>query len=158
MPRHAEFIVQPNSTFHLGSWHLVFILLAVLSISIAVRFAWLGYWMILPFTIIDISAVGILLYLVVRRSAYVEKILVNEGTVEICHIETNNNRQWQFPLHWTRISLEAPNHRWYPHRLLLGSRGKWVEIGRCLANDERITLAEAIRSEITSLKNVHDPN
>lgn len=115
--------------------------------SIAIRFALLGYWMILPFALIDVLAVGLILHMVVRQSAYIEKVRVDGEKVEIQHIPKNSNASWQFPLHWIQVNL-SPKHRWYPHKLLIGSASKWVEIDRCLTDRERITLAQAIGNEV----------
>ncbi len=104
--------------------------------------------MILPFALIDVLAVGLILQMVVRQSAYIEKIRVDGEKVEIQHIQKNNNASWQFPLHWIQVNLQSPKHRWYPHKLLIGSAGKWVEIGRCLTDRERITLAQAIGNQV----------
>ena len=148
MPKHTEFVIRPNSTYHPDSWKKVFVLLAVICLGIAIRFAFLGYWMILPFAVIDILSVGLILHTVVRKSSYIEKVRVDGEKVEIRHIQRKNNASWQFPLHWISVNLQAPRHHWYPHKLLLGSRGKWVEIGRCLTDSERELLAEAINTEI----------
>ena len=144
----TEFLVKPNASFHRSGWKWVVALLAIVALSIAVRFAWLGYWVVLPFAIIDIVAVTLIFLMIVRKSAYIEKIVVNQNDVEIHHIERNNNASWQFPLHWIQINLEAPSHRWYPHRLLLGSKGQWVEVGGCLTDDERQSLAEALKQTV----------
>lgn len=109
--------------------------------------------MILPFALIDVLAVGLILHMVVRRSAYIEKIRVDGENVQIQHIQKNNNAHWQFPLHWIQVSLQPPKHRWYPHKLLLGSAGKWVEIGSCLTDRERIMLAQAIDNEVLRFDN-----
>ncbi len=151
MSSHAEFVIRPNCTYHPGSWKKVFALLVVVCLGIAIRFALLGYWLILPFAVIDILAVGLILHGVVRQSMYIEKVLVDGDKVEIQHIQYKNNARWQFSLPWVSVNLQSPAHRWYPHKLLLGSKGKWVEIGRCLTNVERKSLAEAIRREILRL-------
>ena len=150
MPSHTEFIIRPNSTYHSADWVKVFVLLLVVCLSIAIRFAWLGYWLILPFALLDVLAVGLILRMVVRRSAYVERILIDDEHVEIQHIQKNNNAIWKFPLYWTQIRLQSPKHRWYPHQLLLGSKGKWVEVGQCLTHQERLTLADKLRIRLSA--------
>jgi uncharacterized membrane protein len=148
MPKHTEFVIRPNSTYHPDSWKMVFALLTVICLGIALRFAFLGYWMILPFAVIDILAVGLILHTVVRKSAYIEKVRVDGEKVEIHHIQRSRNASWQFPLHWITVKLQNPRHHWYPRKLLLGSRGKWIEVGQCLTDEERASLAEAINKEI----------
>ncbi len=147
--RTGEFIIRPNSAYNRRSLIWVFALLAVLCMSIALRFAWLGYWMILPFAVLDIVAVGLLFYLLVGRWSYVEKILIQDDVVEIQHIQHKKNQNWQFPLHWVRVELKAPAHRWYPHKLLIGSKGEWIEIGQCLTDDERKSLAKALAKSLS---------
>ena len=145
----AEFIIRPNSSYHPKSWYKLFLLLVVVCMSIAIRFALLGYWIILPFAIIDVVAVGLILQMVVRQSSYVEKITVNDDAVTVHHIQKNRNSDWQFPLHWTQVRLEMPKYKWYPNRLLLGSKGKWVEVGSCLTDEERNSLAQAVQSQVS---------
>ena len=149
----TEFVVKPNNASRPYAWVWLFVLLVFIAIGIALRFAWLGYWMILPFAVIDMVAVGFVLYMVTRSSSYVEKITISAEEVKVEHLERNRDRDWTFPLHWARVQMERPRHRWYPHRLLIGTRGKWVEIGQCLTHEERVSLAEAIEEEIVRRDN-----
>ena len=147
-PDKVQFVVRPNNAAHPYAWVWLFALLVLIALGIAARFAWMGYWMILPFAVIDMFAVGLVLYMLTRRASYTEKIIISGDNVEIYHIQRNHNAEWKLPLHWTRVLLEPPAHRWYPHRLLVGSAGNWIEIGCCLTNAERKTLGEAIEREI----------
>ncbi len=151
MASETNFEIRPNSGFNTRSRLWVFALLAVTCLSIAIRFALLGYWLILPFAILDVVAVGLILYLLMRSNAYVEKIRIRPDTLVIRHIEKRNRHSWTFALAWVQVVLESPRHRWYPHRLLLGSKGEWVEIGRCLTDPERQSLAIAIKTRIAEL-------
>ncbi|MYB35684.1 MAG: DUF2244 domain-containing protein [Gammaproteobacteria bacterium] len=144
----AHFVIRPNGSFNRQSTPLLYVLLAALCIGIALRFAFLGYWMILPFAVLDMAGVGLVLYLIKQNSAYRERVIVDRDHVVIRHVEKNNRRVWRFPVHWTQIRLDPPIYRWYLPRLLLGSRGKWVEIGQCLNQEERESLAGAIQAEI----------
>jgi len=149
----TEFVIQPNAVYHGHGWLWPFALLTVICIGIGLRFAWLGYWMILPFAILDILAVGLIIRFVLRKSHYIEKISIDPQQLRIEHIQPNRNRSWKFPLYWTRVQLKSPNHRWYPHRLQFGYKGEWVEIGQCLTDSERKSLARAIREEVDRIKN-----
>ena len=121
-------------------------------LGIGLRFAWFGYWMILPFAILDIVAVGLILRHVIKRSHYIEQIKISESSFEIHHIEPKKNKSWSFPLHWTQVRLKAPSHPWYPQQLLFGSKGEWVEVGQCLTDEERKLLAERVRGEIARMQ------
>jgi uncharacterized membrane protein len=144
----AEFVIRPNAAFNTRSWPWVFGLLALICLTIGIRFAVMGYWMILPFAVIDVVAVGLILVMLMRRHAYVEKILIDADNLVIRHIQRKNRRSWHFPLHWVRVRLSSPTHEWYARRLLVGSKGEWVEIGQCLTESERESLAGALKDEI----------
>ena len=126
----------------------MFGLLAFICLSIAIRFAVLGYWLILPFAILDIVAVGLVLVMLSRRHGYIEKIRFSGDRLTIRHVQKKNRQTWQFPVHWVRLNLEPPGHHWYPRRLLVGSKGEWVEIGRCLTDTERESLADALQKQL----------
>ncbi len=144
----AQFVIQPNSALNRQHQPILYVLLVVICMGIALRLAFLGYWMVLPFAVLDMAGVGLVLYLITRNAAYRERIIVNRDYVVIRHVEKNNRQVWSFPVHWTQIRLEPPVYRGYLPRLLLGSKGKWVEIGRCLNQEERESLAKAIQAEI----------
>ncbi len=152
-PDSTIFNIQPNARQQRGTWVWMLLGLIVISLGVALRLAWLGFWMVLPFTLLDLALVILVICLVNRNSNYIEKVRVGRDGVEIFHLEKNNNQSWLFNLHWIRVNLKSPIHRWYPHKLLLGASGKWVEIGQCLTEDERGGLADALDREITRVRN-----
>ena len=155
----AEFSIRPNAAYHRNSWRWLLLGLVIITFGIALRLAWLGFWMVLPFAVLDILAVMLVVYMINRRSAYVEKIRVTDEQLQIQHIQKGKDCDWQFPLYFARVELREPQHRWYPHRLLLGSSGKWVEVGSCLTDEERIDLAGEVRQEIrTALELARQPD
>lgn len=142
----ALFEIRPNAAFNDHSWPWLLGGLAVICLAIALRFAWLGYWMILPFAVLDVLLVWGVFRLVLRRGDYIEKVQVDSDWVTVRHVARAGSRRWKFSQPWVRVDLVSPAHRWYPHRLLVGARGQWVEIGTCLTDDERLSLASALRA------------
>ncbi|MBX2867219.1 MAG: DUF2244 domain-containing protein [Acidiferrobacterales bacterium] len=150
----TEFTIRPNASFPRPGWPWFLGLLVFVSLLIALRFAWLGFWMILPFTLLELAFLMAMVWLVKNRANFVEKVSISREQVIIEHLQKNKDAQWSFPLYWSRVELRKPGHRWYPHRLLIGTSGKWVEIGQCLNEEERAGLADAIRTEINRQKTV----
>ena len=148
----SEFLIQPNSAHHQRSWFWPFFVLVAVCLGISLRFAWLGYWMILPFALLDILVVGLVFRHIWKKSNYIERIRISQDGFEIRHIEPRKHKTWCFPLHWTQIRLQYAEHPWYPHRLLLGFKGEWVEVGQCLTNQERELLTQEVRSELARLQ------
>ena len=151
MKHKAQFVIRPNGAVNNHLWPWFFLLLAVTCLNIGLRFAFMGYWMILPFAVVDVVAVGLILYMLALKSAYVEKIIVDRNFVVIRHIQKKNRQSWKLPLYWTQVKLEKPVHHWYAPRLLMGCKGQWIEIGQCLTESERKSLACAIQEQITQL-------
>lgn len=144
----TEFIIRPNASFPRPSWRWLLLVLVIISLSIALRLAWLGFWMVLPFTLVELGFLVWLVHLVRRNGSYIEKICIEDEVVRIFHLQKDRDADWSFPLHWTRVDLRKPRHHWYPHRLLVGTSGRWVEIGQCLTDEERSGLASALRRAI----------
>mgnify|MGYP001815591025 FL=1 len=151
-PSLTEFNIRPNAGYPRPGWRWLMAGLVVVGLGIAIRLTMMGFWLVLPFTLLELALVFYLVRLVQRRGNYVERIRIDGERLSIEHIEPNANRDWWFPLHWVRVDLRAPSHRWYPHRLLLGASGSWVEVGTCLTDDERMSLAEAVEGEIRRLR------
>lgn len=94
----TEVTIRPNSACNDGSWRWLFAALAILSFTITIRFALLGLWMILRFTILEISGLVLVLWVVLSRSAWVEKVLIDDEAVEIRHLEKGRDKTWRFAL------------------------------------------------------------
>lgn len=144
----TEFNIRPNASFPRPGWRWLLLFLLLLSFAIALRLAWLGFWLVLPFTLLELGFLVWIIGLVRRQANYVERIRISGDKVQIAHLQKNHNRKWSFPLYWARVELKSPTHRWYPHKLLVGTSGQWIEIGQCLTDQERTDLAAAIRGEI----------
>ncbi len=151
-PQTTEFNIHPNAGIPRPGWPWLMAGLVVIGGGIALRLALMGFWLVLPFTLLELGLVYYLVRLVQRRGGYVERIRIDGEQLSIAHIEPGKDRDWSFPLHWVRVELRAPSHQWYPHRLLLGASGRWVEVGACLTDAERQGLADAVRGEIRRLR------
>ena len=149
-PAATEFNICPNAGIRRPGWPWLMAGLVVVGLGIAVRLALLGFWLVLPFTIVELGMVYYLVDLVRRRGSYIEKIRIDGEKVSVSRLEhgKDRDRASRFPLYWVRVDLRPPTHRWYPHRLLLGASGRWVEVGSCLTDPERHSLADAVRQEI----------
>jgi len=137
-------VLRPNQSI---SWRAVgyfYVSLLVLSISIAGGLALLGFWPVLPFTGLEMLALGVVLYLVARRGQQCEVISVQPDTILIEQGRYRPERRWVFLRVWAKVILERCPKQWYPSRLLIRSHGRGVEIGRFLNEDERQRLAKEL--------------
>ena len=140
----CRFVLRPNNS---ASWRvtlLFFLSLCLVSFILAISLAVMGYWMILPFTGLELIAVGVGLQVVSRRCHRCEVITVDEDKVRVESGRNRVEKRWSFSRLWARIVLEAGINDWYPSRLLIQSHGKSMEVGRFLSEDERKDLAREL--------------
>ncbi len=138
-------VIRPNCSLPWRRAMLVFCGFAVISLSIALGFTLLGYWLILPFAGLELAALAFALYITALR-VHQREVISIEG--EIVTIQKGGRRPLEatrFPRGWVRVSLARPRQYGYPTRLMIGCHGREVEIGDCLNEDERHKLAENLR-------------
>ncbi|MCK8516913.1 DUF2244 domain-containing protein [Methylonatrum kenyense] len=140
-----HFVLRPNCGVYWRTTLVVFIAIAVVSLSVATLFAFAGFWPILPFAGLELTALGVALYVSAVRGKYREEILVDGSTVEIRKGQKEPDTTWNFDLAWSEVLLEASFHRWYPSRLLIRSQGDAVELGAFLTEEERLALADELQ-------------
>lgn len=120
---------------------------SVVALSIAAWFAAQGYWVILPFAGLELSALGAALWVTQLRNRYREVVHFGDDHIRIefglagrdCKVKSS------MPRAWTRCLLESGSHRNAPNRLLLSCSGQQLEIGSCLTDEERQALAGRMR-------------
>ena len=78
-----QFVLRPNRSLSWRSLVRFFLGLFVVSMSIAIGLALMGYWLVLPFSGLEMLALAAALYLVARRSHLAEVIRVTEDGVQI---------------------------------------------------------------------------
>lgn len=144
----SRFVVMPNCSM---SWqeNKVFVAsLAFISFSIAGGFALQGLWVILPFAGLEILALTGVLYWTGLQATHREVISIEADNVHVEVGRRNSRQVYEFQRAWTKIELcppTLPNRR---SRLVMRSKGKELEIGACLTEQERKELAASLRKAL----------
>lgn len=107
-----------------------------------------GLWPVLPFAGVELAALGLALWMSMRRSAYREVVTFGEDriVIEFGFADRGAAARVDLPRSWSRVSIERSELRNRPTRLVLGSSGQRIEIGRCLTDEEREVLAARFKS------------
>ncbi len=144
----SRFVVMPNCSM---SWqeNKVFVAsLAFISFSIAGAFALQGFWMILPFAGLEILLLTGILYWTGLQSTHREVISIDADNVHI-EIGRRKTRQiYEFQRAWTKIELLPPALPSRHSKLVMRSKGKALELGACLTEQERKELAISLRKAL----------
>lgn len=141
---HCELVIRTNQSM---TWkeNLIFLYLAsTVAFIIAVFCAFLGFWLVLPFTGLEISLLTLCLYIVSRRTSVCEVVTIKDDQVIIERGRRQVEERNVFSRYWAKVALRAPTHQWYASKLTISSHGKQVEVGQDLVEEERINLAETL--------------
>lgn len=140
----TQFVVQRNQSL---SWYgnKVFITyIAILSLGIAGIFAYFGMWLILPFAGLEILALTIGLYVCCLHCHDREVITIDEENLLIETGRAKSKQQWKFARAWLQLELKKAPYHGHPSQLVVRSSGDEIEIGKCLTNKERKSLASSL--------------
>ena len=163
----GRIVLQPNRpwTWRANSYFVATLL--GISLIIAMSFAMRGLWLVIPFSILEMTALLGCLYYCVRR-ATVQEVLTfsaDELIVETGHRRPEHVYRYQrffsyislftFAMlmrFFTRFEVERPAHPWYEPRIEIRHREQRLEIGRFLRADEKRDLVGHLRNMIHLLR------
>jgi len=146
-PDRLLILLRPNrSLSRCGGWLLFGVIAGFLTI-IAVGFALLGAWMILPFAGLEIVLVGGVTAWFARHHDDREWVVLEPTCVRIARRSGKREEQFKFQRYWARVRFER-RRRWEPSRLSIGSHGRFVEIGSQVEEVARRALARELRDAL----------
>lgn len=149
--RTGRIVLQPNRSW---SWraNLIFLaVLAVVSIAIGVSFLLRGFWMILPFNLLELAIVGSCLWHCVRRTHRQEVLTFSDDELLIEQGRDAPEQRHRFKRLFARFFVRRPRHPWYGTRVAVRSHGQEVEIGNFLNSDDKKELISALRRMVDAL-------
>ena len=134
-------VLSPNCSIRWRDLVLFYIFTCVIALAIGIFFTLQGMWLVLPFSGLEMIALGTCLYLTSRKVYRREVITLDRQRTRIEKGGRRIDQSWEFETPWIRLRDEppdAPNRR---RRLALGSHGNYVEVGGFLDNSEKDALA-----------------
>lgn len=139
-------VVEPNRSMPWRTLVLIYLLIVFVCMTIALVYFRIGLTLILPFSGLEMLALGAALYVTSRRGAVREVITINEKTVAVETGHTHPEQRHEFQRPWAKVILERSWSDWHPSRLLIRSHGQQLEIGRFLNEQERRGLAKVLNN------------
>ena len=135
----------------------VLLLLAIVTVSllIALSFARIGAWLVLPFAGLELLALAYAFNYVFVHSNDFESITIENDCVVVEKRSYKKVTKTVFQRYWAQVSVRNVENRVAlagKTGLYISSHGKEVEFGGNLINDEqRIELAQAIKQKIKNI-------
>ena len=147
-PGRWRYVLKPNRSASWAEIKIFFALIAGVSATIAAAFAMMGFWPVLPFAGAELALLWICLWHNAHRGRETEVIDIDDSRIAVQRGHHGPSQRWHFQRAWARLRLEPSPARLHPCRLLLGSHGQHVRLGRFLPEDELRQLARQLHSDI----------
>jgi uncharacterized membrane protein len=143
--RTGTIILRPN---HSWSWRANVLFLSVLmvvSMTIAIGFLFAGAWVILPFSILEMTVVAFCIHYSVKQCKRQEVITISDYEVKIEQGIRGPSHVQTFIRMWATWFVHKPRHPWDPVSLVIRSHGQELEIGSFLNRRDKTDLVSQLK-------------
>ncbi len=134
-------VLSPNCSISWRELVIFYIITCVVALAIGLFFTFQGFWLVLPFSGLEMLALGFCLYLTSRKvyrqeviTLERERTLIEKGVQQV-------DQSWEFDTPWLRLIDHKSGPRDSQRKLAIGSHGNYVEVGNFLDNSEKDALA-----------------
>ena len=140
-----DLVLYPHRSLTPRGFLILMLLVAGISFTIGLIFFLAGAWPIVGFLGLDVAVIYAAFRLNYRAARAYETVKLTGGELEVVKIDARGGRRrYVLPATWLRVELEDRPRR--ASRLTLRSRGKALEIGAFLGQEEKDGLVEVLRA------------
>ena len=136
-----RFELSPNCSISWRELLLFYLMTCCVALAVGLFFTLQGLWFVLPFSGLEMLALGAALYLTSRRVHRREVIILDPERTRIEKGQRRIDQSWEFSTPWVRVIDDSPGGRGAKRTLAIGMSGESVEVGSFLANREKDALA-----------------
>ena len=142
-----ELTIKRNCSISPQDLLCVLAFLGCVSLGIAVAFACLGAWPVLPFAGVEVLALALAFYLNGRHAADYERIALVRGRLVVEASDAGCVRRNEFSMPWLRLEERRQGPDLH---VVLRSGAAAIEVGRHLNTEQRASLAERLRRSFSN--------
>ncbi|HIF18610.1 MAG TPA: DUF2244 domain-containing protein [Cycloclasticus sp.] len=139
-------VLMPNSSLSFRQAVLFFVGISTVSLTIALLLYFMGLWLVLPFSGLELLVLGYCLLLTLKKCGVQEVITITDKVIRVERGLHTVKERSELPLGWVRVELEKPKYRGHATSLIIKSHGKRIEVGRFLVESERESLAKQLKT------------
>ncbi|MDC1287207.1 DUF2244 domain-containing protein [Gammaproteobacteria bacterium] len=136
-----RFVLTPNCSISWRELLLFYCLTCIVALAVGLFFTLQGLWLVLPFSGLEMLALGIGLYITSRKVYRREVITLDPECTRIEKGVQRVDQVWEFKTPWVRVVDEYQGGCNERRKLAIGMSGESVEVGDFLANWEKDALA-----------------
>lgn len=141
-------LIKPNCSLSLGCFAALLGLFVAVEVLLGLQFWRTDAWIVTFFIGLEGIFLAYILFLLAHRHGDYELVTVDQRYVHISRRRSGRESQDEFQRYWAHVSLHKDAGGWYPSRLLIGSHGKSVEIGKALSERSRSMLARELQKRV----------
>lgn len=141
-------VAEPNRSASWQANKVALILMCCLSGAIALGFAALGAWPILPFAGLEMLALGSALYYVCWKLRYRHVIILSPQTVQVQKGHYYPKKSWEIPFDDAALSVTPEKHPWEAPVITLFSRGEEISLGEFLNREDSLKLLSLLKGRV----------
>jgi uncharacterized membrane protein len=136
-----RFVLTPNCSISWPELVAFYLFTCLVALAVGLFFTLQGLWLVLPFSGLEMLALGLGLHLTSRKVYRREVITLDRDRTRIEKGVRQIDQSWEFETTWIRLLDEPPSARNRRRRLALGAHGIYIEVGDFLDNPEKDALA-----------------
>ncbi len=136
-----RFILSPNCSIRWRELLVFYLGICLQALAVGLFFTLQGLWLVLPFSGMEMLALGVGLYLTSRKMNRREVITLGHQRVKIEKGVQQIDQSWEFDTSWIRLIDEKSADYRARRKLALGAHGNYIEVGEFLDNSEKDELA-----------------
>ncbi len=142
-----EVVARPNSSLSAKGRVYAVVIIAAISLAVALGFSLIGAWLVLPFAGIELLAIGYAFYYIHCHSQDYESIVIEGDQISVEKKSYKALSKMVFNRYWAKVLLRlTPNG---DQMLSLRSHGKEIDFGRSyMTNDQRLELAKQLKERV----------
>jgi uncharacterized membrane protein len=149
-------ILRPSPPLSTRVLARIVMLVAAVNLVFGLGFILKGAWLVTPFMGVDVVLLAWAFHASLRASQRTERVVLTPSRLVVLHQGPNGvPREIQFNPYWVRVELSEPPERGSP--LLLRSHGRALQLGTFLGPEERLSLADTLRSALRRARETIPP-
>lgn len=143
-----EWLSRQNCSLTPRQLAVIFGSLAAVSLLISGAFAASGMWLVLPFAVVEVLALGVAFLVHARHASDYERIVLSPECLRVETTRAFRTRHEQCTPAWIRVEYHGRR------RELIGlvTSGRRIEVGRFVPETDRRVLANELRTQLQGMR------
>jgi len=151
-PGATHLVLTPNRSISWAATVRLWLGLCALSLSIGIGMALAGAWLVLPFTGLELVALGAGLWYVARQGLRKEVVVFQDARLRLEQGLGEKETEWEHPRTAVCAVLEESRHPWDPPRLYLRAAGEDRRLGAFLNRQDLAHLTRLLEDQGLSIQ------